>query len=121
MLELYVDQIYKVGHGLLIAAIAYKAYKLASDAAKRYGRFPVLWKGAAWCFGIALVAALLLGQPSCDGAGDRIFGSCEHLESGFSPTLEQRGARFLYFFLLLCLPAAYGSLTARVRVQRDSL
>jgi hypothetical protein len=95
--------------------MAVLAYRLANGAADRFGRWGAAWRAAVWCCGLALGAAILLGNPSCE-VGDPMFGACEaHAENGFAPTDDQRGATFLFFALVLGAPAFAGALTGYSR------
>lgn len=56
----------------------------------------------------------MMGNPSCEESGDPLSGGCEqYADDGYEPTLEQRGARFLFWTLLLGIPASFGLMDSR--------
>lgn len=119
MPEIYSDQFYSVTRDLLVAAVAYTVYKLARDSADTRGRWGALWRGSGWAMGLALLAAVLMGQPSCALDGDPLRGGCEELAGeGYIPSMDRRAARFLYFALLLGVPVVAGVMNARQNALR---
>ena len=100
---------------LCIAGIIYIVGKTASDKAKKGSYISVLWKGFLLCAGIALVASIALGNPSCeDYEQDPWGGICySYSDSGFEPTTEERIARFAYFMTLLYVPVIIGAISNR--------
>jgi hypothetical protein len=70
--------------------------------------------GVLWCFGIAAFAAFSMGSPSCEQPGDPLSGGCEeYADDGYDPTSEQRGARFLFWAVLLTTPVIFGVMDSR--------
>jgi|TARA_Y100001001_G_C7897313_1_gene270374 hypothetical protein len=114
MSEFYSDTLWDVGRTLFLAFIAFQAYKMTRDYGEKAGRWSALLKGIAWVAGIALFAAAMMGNPSCEESGDPLYGGCEqYADDGYEPTLEQRGARFLFWTLLLGIPAGFGLMDSR--------
>jgi hypothetical protein len=112
--EIYSDQILDALRCLAVAGVAVIAYRTAKDAANTHGRWWSIWRSAAWCGAIAFLAAMLLGKPSCEDGGDRMVGSCElEAESGFEATTDQRAAQFLFFILILGVPALSGAMNGQ--------
>lgn len=104
------DEIFRALGYLLIAGVAFFAWKLARDNAKGGKLKSVLWKGFLWCGGIALFASFTLGNPSCIEQSDPVYGGCEYYaDDGFEPTTEQRTANFAYFMTLLYIPVVFGA------------
>ncbi|HEV7702292.1 MAG TPA: hypothetical protein VGO63_02530 [Candidatus Paceibacterota bacterium] len=95
---------------LLIAAVVLFAYKQGRDNAKGGKLKMVLWKGVLWCGGLALVASIMLGNPTCEQSADPVYGGCEqYADDGYEPTTEQRAANFAYFLTLLYIPVVFGA------------
>ena len=108
----YTNEIARAVQHLLIAGIAFLAYRTARDA--KMSTWPTVWRGLLWCSGLAAFAAITLGQPSCDEQGDPIHGGCEaYADDGFDPTVDQRIGRFLYLFTLLSVPVLIGAVDRR--------
>lgn len=113
MADIFSDELFRVARDLAVAGLVYLAFKTARDAAKSSGRIPTLARGFAWVLGIALLAAVMMGSPSCED-GPSLYGGCaEHADNGFSPTGSQRGARFLYFAVLFGVPVIMGAMSVR--------
>jgi hypothetical protein len=114
MSEVYSDTVWDVVRTLVLALIARQAYNITRDYGEKAGRWLALLKGSAWIAGIAFFAAAMTGNPSCEVPGDPLGGGCEqYADDGYEPTLEQRGARFLFWALMLGLPAGFGLMDAR--------
>lgn len=104
-MELISDEFFRALGHLLIAGIVYLAWGMASNNAKDGKYKTVLWKGFLWCAGIALLASITLGDPSCEEWDDPIRGGCVYYaDDGYEPTVEQRGAIFVYLMTLLYIP-----------------
>lgn len=113
MPDIFSDQLMQVVRDLALAGIVYLAYKFARDASKKSGRIPALARGAAWVIGISIFAVVMMGRPSCED-GDQLFGTCsEYADNDFTPTNSQRGARFLYFAVLLGAPTIMGVMSVK--------
>lgn len=111
------DQIFQVVRDLVIAGIVAGAYITAKRADT--GCWETVWRGFLYCGGIALFAALVMGQPSCEDAGDRLFGGCEAFaDDGYEATPKQRAARFLYYFVLLYIPVLIAAGSEQKKFQR---
>jgi len=109
----YSDAFYRAIQGLLIAGIVAFAYKTARHA--DVSRWGVIWRGFLWCAGIALFAAVSMGQPSCE-EGDPLHGTCEqYADDGYTATADQRVGRFWYLFILLYAPVLIAGLGERSR------
>ena len=114
------DEIFRAARDLMIAGIVILAYKTAREA--KMTKAKVAWSGFLWCAGIALFAAVTLGSPSCEEAGDPIHGGCEqYADDGFKPSFEQRSAKFLYFLTLLYVPVLMGAFSEREKPPPGSL
>ncbi len=102
----------QAGRDLAVAGLVYLAYKTAKAAGNNQGRRAALGKGLAYCLGIALLAAVMVGQPSCE-EGDALFGGCSrHADNGFAPSGDQRAATFLYWLLIFGVPVTMGAMAA---------
>ena len=114
MSEVYSETLWDVGRTLFLAFIAFEAYKSTRNYGEKAGRWPALLKGSAWVAGIAFFAATMMGNPSCEEQGDPLYGGCEqYADDGYEPTLEQRGATFLFWALFLGFSAGFGLMEAR--------
>jgi len=108
------DEIFRALGYLLIAGVAYWAWKIASDNAENGKYKTVLWKGFLWCAGIALFASLILGNPSCESGSNPLYGGCDYYaDNGYEPTTERQIANFAYYITLLYIPVVIGALNKR--------
>ncbi len=106
------NEIFRALGYLLIAGVAWYAWKLADDNARGGRLKEVLWKGLLWCGALALFASISLGNATCEVEGDPLYGGCEqYADDGYEPTTEQRTARFVYILALLYIPVAIGAFT----------
>jgi hypothetical protein len=112
MSEVYSETFYDVARTLFLAFLALQAYNLTRDYGEKAGRFSALRQAAAWIAGIALFAAVTTGSPSCEES-DPISGCYQDADDGFEPSMDQRGAKFLFWALLLGVPAAFGLMQSR--------
>lgn len=113
MLDILGSEAVQVARDLAIAGLVFIAYRTAREASAASGRISALWRGWAWCLGIAAFAAVTLGNPSCEG-GDPLFGSCAaDVDGGFAPTNADRWVRFFYFAALFGVPVTIGALANR--------
>lgn len=112
MSEVYFDTIYEVARALCLAFLALQAYNLTRDYGEKAGRFSALSRAAAWIAGIAIFAAVMTGSPSCEES-DPIGGCYQYADDGYEPTLDERGTKFLFWGLLLGVPAGFGLMKAR--------
>ncbi len=109
-MEIITDEIFRALGYLLIAGVALIGWSIARDKAKGGKLKTVLWKGFLWCGGIALFASIMLGNPTCEGVSDPVYGGCEsYNDDAFEPTTEQRIGRFSYFLILLYIPVVFGA------------
>lgn len=118
-MELVSEEVWRALGYLFISGIVAFAWKQAHDAARRSGLYMTLVKGLIWCAGIAMFAAVIMGNPSCEIEGDPLYGGCEqYADDGFEPTGEQRAARFAYFLTLLYVPVVIGSLNGSKKSEQ---
>jgi hypothetical protein len=110
MPEIYSDELVSVIGKLILAGVVYLAFTFAKDAADKRGRWDALWKGTAWCVGIAVFGAMQIGEPSCaQSDDDPLRGGCvEYADDGYSPGPDQRYAKFLGYVVLLLVPVSMG-------------
>lgn len=109
-MEIVFDEIFKALGYLFIAGIVYFAWKTAYDAAKKEGLKQALWKGFLWCGGLALLAVIFLGRPTCEDSSDPVFGGCDsYADNGYEPTVNERFAKLAYFITLFYVPVVLGS------------
>lgn len=107
--EIIFDEIFRAFSYLLVAGIVLFAWALARDNAIGGKTKTVLWKGFLWCVGIAFVAGLTLGDPSCIES-DPLRGGCyEYADDGHEATIEERAANLAYFLTLLYIPVVLGA------------
>ena len=113
--EIFSDQLSSVIRDLIVGVVIYFAYTTAREAGEKNGRWAALWKGTGWCAGLAIIGALLLGQPTCAAQDDDpIRGSCiEHADDGYVPSTEARLASFMRLGLLLFIPVVAGVMNSR--------
>lgn len=111
-MDAIINEIFRALGYLFIAGVVWFAWKQADENARGGHLKEVLWKGLLWCGGIALVASIMLGNPTCEVDGDPVYGGCEqYADDGYEPTTEQRAARFTYILALLYIPVAIGAFT----------
>ncbi len=105
------EEIFKALGYLFIAALVYFAWKQGHDNAKEGNLKMVLWEGLLWCAGIAFIASITVGKPTCiDSETDNRGTTCyEYADDGFEPTMEQRAAKFIYYMTLFYLPVVVGA------------
>lgn len=114
MPEAYSEQLWRAIGALMLSGVVLFAFRQAKEAAEKNGRLLALRSGVLWCLGIALLAAFSLGDPSCEEDGDPLHGGCEvYADDGYVPTMDQRGAHFLFWAVLLVAPVVIGVLEAR--------
>ncbi len=107
MSELYSETFYDVLRLLICAVAAFHALKLTREHGEKAGRLAALGRAAGWIAGIAVFAAVMTGSPSCEDS-DPISGCYQDADDGYEPTMDQRGAKFLFWVLLLGVPAGIG-------------
>lgn len=107
------EQLGEVARILVLSALVGFAYTKAKEAGEADGRWSALKKGVIWCVGVALFAAIMLGSPSCEDAGDGLHGCEQYADDGYDPSLEQRAGRFVFWVVLLVAPVVFGVNTAR--------
>jgi hypothetical protein len=100
----------------MLAGLAFLAFDLSRRSTAANGTATTLLKCLGWCAGLALIAALLLGQGTCV-SGDPLFGYCEEREGGFVPSLASRVGQFVCWFLLLVVPALIGAFDSSARLK----
>lgn len=108
-MELILNETSVAIYYLFIAGVVSLAYKISSDRAEGGKYKVVLWQGLLLCGAIALYASLTLGSPSCEvrDPGD----VCDqYADNGFSPTNEERLAKFTSVMVLLYVPVVVGAL-----------
>lgn len=119
MSDVITAELFHVLRDLFIAWVVWFSYKTTLEASEEHGRWWAAWRGALWAAGLALFASATLGQPSCEDTGDGLRGGCESYEdNGYTPTTEQRFARFLFFALLLGAPSVAGAINSRPSLRR---
>jgi hypothetical protein len=107
--QAYGDQLWEAVRILFLSGIVMLAHKTAKDAGEKNGRLAALRNGVLWCVAIAFFAAASLGSPSCDEQGDPIRGGCDqYADDGYTPSADQRGSTFLFWFVVLIVPVAFG-------------
>jgi len=108
------EEIWKALGYLFMAGILATAYNLAHDS--KLGRNKLLMQGLLICAGLALFASFTLGQPTCiDEETDNRGSTCyEYADDGYTPTTEQRVAKFFYFMTLLGVPVVAGALSRKM-------
>lgn len=109
-MELLQNEILKALGYLVIAGLAYMAWNTAREETIKSSYNEILVKGFCWCFGIALFASFTLGQPTCtDYEQDNRTSACyDYADDGFTPTTEQRVAKFAYHMTLFYIPVIMG-------------
>ena len=111
MSDIISGELIQVARDLVMLGIGCLAYKLTRESAQLRGRFGALARGAAWCIGFGLLAAVLLGSPSCDGDFDW-SGYCSGSD-GYAPGMAARAAQLLYWVAFLSVPMVLGALSYR--------
>ena len=108
-------QIYEVIRIFMFVGIVFAAYWFALQSGEKRGRARALMISAAWCFGIALVFAAKVGEPSCEEYdSDPRGGACvSYADDGYTPTVEQQDETFVFWSLLLTVPAMAGVFMSR--------
>lgn len=110
MPEIYANELWRAAQALMFAAIAGYSFKTAKEAALTHGRWWSAWRGGAWALGIALVASVAMGTPSCEDPGSSVSGGCDtYADDGYDPTFDQRASRFLFLAILMGVPAVVGA------------
>jgi hypothetical protein len=119
-LNMIVEEMFRAGGCLFIAGIVHAAYWTAKVHAKG-SRNAVLLKGFLWCAGIALIASISLGEPTCIEKDDPMYGGCaEYADDGYELTTEQRVANIAYNMTLLYVPVVIGAFSrAKSGVSRE--
>jgi hypothetical protein len=113
-MDLIIGEILKALGYLLLARIAYAAWDMARGGAKGGKQKEILWKGFLWCAGIAFVASVMMGSPTCEYKSDPVYGGCEqYADDGYEATTEERAARFALFLTFLYVPVVFGALKAK--------
>lgn len=114
--EVAVEQGGEAARVLLLSAVVLFAFRTARGAAETNGKWVALRNGVLWCVGLALFAALSVGQPSCEEPDDPLRGGCsQYADDGYEPTQDERIGRFIFVFLLLTVPVGFGVAEARKR------
>lgn len=121
MPDIYTHEIFSAVRMLIGTGIVWFAYKTTRDAASGMGRWPALWRGTLCCMALAALGAATLGAPSCERDDDPLHGGCEqYADDGYTPSTEQRSAKFLFFVVLLLVPVGLGASHAKVRIRGES-
>lgn len=107
--EVYSEQFFRALQALFVAGIAGYAFQTAKEAALNHGRWRSASRSLAWCLGLAAFAAVVMGEPSCEENGDPPRGGCEvYADDGYEPSFDDRMARFIFFAMILTIPALVG-------------
>ncbi len=114
------DEIFRALGYLFIAAVIFGCWKIANDSARDGNYKKTLWKSTLWCVGLALFAAIIMGNATCQTqSDDPLYGNCEqYADNGYEPNITQRASRFAYIMTLLYVPAVIGSLRIRLRYSK---
>jgi hypothetical protein len=114
-MELLQTEIFKAFGYLFISGLTYIAWNTAREETIKSDYKEILLKGFGWCAGIALFASFTLGQPTCnDYEQDNRGGTCyDYADDGYTPTTEQRVAKFAYFMTLFYIPVILGTLKGK--------
>lgn len=112
------EQIFEVCRIFFFALVIFQARRFAVESGERRGRTGALKVCSAWCFGIALVFSFSQGRASCEDYDSGPHGGCyEYADDGYMPTDEQLAATFVFWSLVLGIPALHGVLSARPNAQ----
>ncbi|NTV40791.1 MAG: hypothetical protein HGA61_00760 [Candidatus Moranbacteria bacterium] len=114
-MELLQNEVFKALGYLFIAGLVYFAWNTARKETIKSGHKEILVKGFCWCAGIAIFASFTLGQPTCtDYEQDNRGSTCyDYADDGYTPTTEQRVAKFAYFMTLFFIPVVLGTLDGK--------
>lgn len=108
------EEILKAGSYLIVAAIVSYVYRLAFDGAKGGKLKKVLWNGLLYCGFVALAAAVMLGDPSCEEVSDPVYGGCDqYADDGFEAATGQRTAVFAFYMILFYVPVVVGGVQGK--------
>ncbi len=120
-MDLIYENIWKALGYLFISGLVYFAWNEAYKLAKERGWKHAMLKGLGFCLFIAVIAALLLGNPSCEETSDPVYGGCEqYADDGYEATTQQRLAQFAYFMVLFYVPVVLGAYKSK-KEDHDSL
>jgi hypothetical protein len=113
-MDLIYENIWKALGYLFVSGLVYFAWDEAYKLGKSKGWKKALLKGLGLCFGIAIFAALILGNPSCEETSDPVYGGCEsYADDGYEASYEQRLAQFAYYMVLFYVPVVLGAYKAK--------
>ncbi len=113
-MDLVYEKIWEALGYLFIFVFVHYAWKETIKLGAKSGWKAALSKGLGFCFVVAIVGALLLGNASCEETSDPVYGGCEqYADDGYEPTTEQRLARFAYLMILFGVPVAVGAYQSR--------
>lgn len=101
---------------LIRGALVCVAYLTARTATERRGTYWTIGSALGWCAGVALLAAIVIGQGSCTD-GEPMFGYCDDGIGGYAPAISARVGAFVHVFLLLFVPVVVGAFNDRARLK----
>lgn len=89
--------------------VCWQSFKIAKSLGIEKGRSSAIRQSTAIILGIAAIAAIMMGEASCEDVDDPVRGGCsQYADDGYDATPEDRLSRFFYIVILLGVPAGFG-------------